>query len=987
MTSTVAPPGAGDDHAGRDEDDASMVVVLDLRDDPRRVLSTPIGTLQREHASQAGRRDVDTSRILVVADVARLEEYRDFLVRVSAATTQLLVLGLGRRPHPERLYLPAVAELPVLWAGDLRGVRWTPGRPGRVLGPDKDAQPNLAALLQALSIPSVFSRARGVVLRCTYQVAAPAIHLLLGRVSRDVLDQAAGQAFEHFTQDDNGIPPGPGGAGPPGGAGAGPGDGTRSVVPQEAARLDRLLTGSATTDVAGIGSIINPNGQLPAAAVAARRHLDEAAALITALRDEPFAPRRSVAAEGLVPVGSLVWTELTQAGAHLGTLAVELHRALTDQGGSDGVGPQQRHTLALLGVQMVPVPAAAAAQVRTALARQTDAALGARETLAATARRLRDLAVRARPTGSAQYAQRVPQICPPELITTLRTPPPFPRWLHPGMLSTAFLSTLLAGLWFPVGVLGALVTAALTVGIAVRLYQRRPIPQPREPADPRDLPLSALIWYGLDALGGAVVGIGAGVVLPRLSLGIGVVLLLAGLALAFAPLVWWRRAVNAWQRRLRLNEAANAISGLGALLVSVGLNEWVLADERLGAARLASAVADAVDAAQATLRELRPTPVGPRGPARPGGFGPAPGGAAANSGVLGPAGDGSTLGVGSAVGRQLLAHQGELADIVTGDVAAAIRTVLNTHGEEIARMRREDLGRDVHDALHTLLTAYDRHLERRGPLAPPPFDTDQRRRVELARRVWQQSPELGQLGRATSSHPQLLQLTNEEDLRLLDPTPDTAAYIRFIPRIANPGREEATGSPDIAGLIRLTELTSGSVRRASPPSTPQQRPTSPPTPPVPAGTPDVVQGPTGPAENDDTSPSLAAPPTPPAPPTPDGPPPQRPVSDPPPPAPARPADSVADEVWSGETTVGSPGTPPAAQPVEARPAEALPAEPSPAQARPAPLTAAKPDVPAPVPPTVRSAPRPDVPEAASAVVPDPAAARVERTSTEADDLW
>ncbi|MCM3884402.1 hypothetical protein, partial [Frankia sp. R82] len=378
----MMPPVAGAGYGGREDDDAALVVVIDLRDDPRRVLSTPIGTLQREYASQSGRRDVDTSRILVVTEVDCLEEYRELLVRVSASASQLLVLGLGPRPNPERLYLPAVPELPVLWAGDLRGVRWSPGRAGRVLGPDEDAQPNLAALLQALGIPSVFSRVRDEVLRCAHQVAAPAIHLLLGRVSRDVLDQAAGHAFGHFTLEDNGIPPGPGGTGLPGtglpGGGlpgglpgapdAAHGGGARPVVPEEAVRIDRLLTGSATTDVAGIGSIINPNGQLPAAALAARRHLDEATALVAALREEPFAARRSVAGEGLVPVGSLVWTELTQAGAHLGTLAEGLHTALRELGGHDGVGPQQRHTLALLGVQMVPVPAAAAAEVRTALA-------------------------------------------------------------------------------------------------------------------------------------------------------------------------------------------------------------------------------------------------------------------------------------------------------------------------------------------------------------------------------------------------------------------------------------------------------------------------------------------------------------------------------------------------------------------------------------------------------------------------------------------
>ncbi|MCM3887433.1 hypothetical protein ND747_27965, partial [Frankia sp. R82] len=387
-------------------------------------------------------------------------------------------------------------------------------------------------------------------------------------------------------------------------------------------------------------------------------------------------------------------------------------------------------------------------------------------------------------------------------------------------------------------------------------------------------------------------------------------------------------------------------------------------------------------------------------PARPGGFGPAGGGPTGGgpvSGTLNPAGDGTSLGVSSAVGRHLLAHQGELAEIVTDDVAAAIRTVLNTHGEEIARMRRDDLGRDVHDALHALLTAYDRHLEQRGPLASPPFDADPRRRSELARRVWQGSPDLDRLRRATAGHPDLLQLTNEEDLRLLDPTPDTATFVRFIPRIAGPGRDEAAGSPDIAGLIRLTELTPGSARRASPPPTPRQRPASTPTPPPAQSTPSP--------EHDGLPPAGEAPPAPPTP-TPT----------------RRPAETAADEVWSGETTVGAPGASPAAAastssaPVEnvpagAVPAEDIPAEPGPSTTvpaedaaaravpeavetlvasppvRPAPLTAARPGAAGPVPSDVRTAPRPDLPAATPTAVPDPAPARPEHTPTEDDDLW
>ncbi|CAO5192492.1 conserved membrane hypothetical protein [Frankia sp. AiPs1] len=958
MTTHLGPPSSGSSGgsggAGRAgsgypsrQDDDGAVVVLDLRDDPRRVLSTSIGALQREFAGRLGRRGVDTGRVLVVSDVERLDEYRELLVRLSgsASVTQLLVLALGARPDSDRLYLPPVSELPVLWVGDLRGLRWSPGRTGRILGPDEDAEPNLAALLQALGIPSVFSRVRTEVLGCNHQAAAPAIHLLLGRVSREILDEAAGHAFGHFTQPDTGaLSGGPGlaggsgllgGSGPVGGS-AHPG-GVRTALPEEALKIDRLLTGAATENDAGVGTIINDAGQLPTAARGALAHLTRAETLLAALREEPFGRRRQVTGQGPVPAGSLVWTEIVAAGEQLGQFAERLHTALRDIGGHEGIGPQQRQALAVLGVSMVPVEAAAPAAVRQALRQQTDAALDHREPLAATARWLRDLAGRARPAGSTPRADQVGQICPPQLVAALRTPPLFPRWLHPGMLSTAFLGTLLAGLWFPIGIIGALLALLLTVGLAVRLYQRRPIPQPRQPGDPRDMPRSALVWYGLDALIGGIAGIAGGAGLPRLGTAIGVVLLLAGLALAFAPLIWWRRAVSTWQSRLRLGDAKAAVGGLGALLVSVGLNEWVLAEARLGGARLASAVADAVDAAEATLAGLRPAPAGPRGfgpagpsatvgpagrtgipggygplggPGHPGGFGPPGGGPAFPAAGL--PGDGSTLGVGSAVGRQLLANRGALAEIVTDDVAAAIRTVLNEHGYEIAGMRRDDIDRDVQNNLRTLLAAYDEHLERRGPLAPPPFEADLGRRTELARRVWLNSQELGRLRRATASFPDLLQLTNEEDLRLLNQTPDTAPFVRFIPSIADPGLDEGTGSPDIAGIIRLTELNPRSATRASSPSALSRAgATSPPTHPAEPGDggpeaagPDAVAS--GPAStgNNDPSPALAqagsadargATPA---------------ASEPAPrETPGEARRSVADDVWSGETSHHDPFSP------------------------------------------------------------------------------
>ncbi|MCK9896902.1 hypothetical protein [Frankia sp. AgB32] len=909
--------------ATRDIDEDALVVLVDLRGQPAQELdATTIGAIQREYASRLGRRGADTGRVLVVAETARLAEHRQLLVRLAggSSVSELLLLAVGPQPGGGRLLLPPIAELPVLWAGDVRGFRWTPGLPGRALGADEDGPVNLAGLLDALAIPSVFSRVREILRSCNHQAATPAIHLLLGRVDRAVLDEAAGHAFGHFAQDAGG--------------------GSGAPLPDEAVKIDHLLAGAATPEAAGIGSVIDPRGLLPQAAVEARRHLAEAGALIAALREEPFARKRPAPGGGLVPVGELVCGELAQAGSQLGTLARGLAGALDGIGGQDGIDARQRHALATLGVTVVPVPAAEAGEVRAALRRQTDVSLTAREPLGGIAQRLRALAGRATPAGSGPYAHRVSEICPDQLFETLTNPPVFPVWLNLGILPSAFVGAFLAGLRFPWGVLGAAVAVAITVWLTAALYRRRPIPHPKTSPDPRDMSRGQLVWYWLLALAGGLAGVAVGAGGGSPGWPVAVPLLLVGWVLSGAPWLWWRWSVSTWRRTLRLDAAERAIVELGELLRMVALNEWVLADQRLGAARLASALATAVDAAAATLAELRPTPVHPGGFGQPTGAGAMPGrNPASASGPPAGGTGGETLGVSRLIGQQLHANRGALAEIVTDDVGAAIRTVLNARGEEIARERGDDIARDVRETLRRHLAAYHEHLERRGPLAGPPFEVDPRRRTELARKVWLGSTELTRLRQATGSHPNLLQLTNEEDLQLLDQSPDAALFVRFVPRIADATRDEGTGSPAIAGLIRLTQLNPDSARRAEPPTRPADE-SSPPPPasaPPPAGPRPAGPRPAGPrpAAPSVAAPSVAAP----------SPAPAEPAFIPEPAAPAAPAAPAPGE----SATAGSPDLP--EQPAGPKDDE------SPAHAQPAPVAADEPGpdaatLPAAVPPTV-----------------------------------
>lgn len=843
-------------------DDSAVVVVVDLRDPKvlQRALTVPIEQIQREYREQLGR-VVDVGRLLAIDHTSQMMSHAALLAGFSGANSvsNTLVLAVGpRHGGGTELALPGInsQELPVLWAGDMVGIGWSPSLGGRVFGDPDHAARNDAGLVRALSVPSVFDRVHKQVAAMPHSVATPAIKIILGEIGQEVLDRAKGMAFDQFTRPASGI-----------------GD---LPVPDEARKVRQLLTGDATQDLAGIGNIVDPNGALGHAAMEARRHLGAAGDLLDTLRQEPFTGSRPAPGGGTVPAGQLIGEELVRAGTNLAGLAGTLTAALKEIGGitgqsdkpelaaalrdmiglltDSGSSPQagvdkaslvdslrslgqsanisDGAALAILGVRSVPVPAAEPAAVRRALRELTDVALAHRVPLAGIAQWLRDLATHARPVGSATAANQVDQVCPPQRVQTLRTPPRFPFRFGAGGLTTAFASTFLAALWGAVGIAVALLAIAIIIGLVVRLYQRRPVPWPRQRQDIPDLSRLHLAWGTGCALAGGIAGAAVGrdvdwAAPPAVK----IICLLAGLLLAWAPLLWWRLAVDAWRERLQLLEAAADIDALGKLLGKLALNEWVLMNARLGGGRLALALAVAMDGARETLNQLRPVPSG-QGPF------PAPQPSSQPTVLRTPRDRGPALGVSHAVSDLIEELIGELTKIVVDDTAAAIRTVVSDSGEEIAQWKAEDIRLRVGGALKAVMTGYSQHLRIRGPLSDPGFGASSRLREKFAEQVWARSNALQMVGGTDVDDRWFLQLSSPADLSLLNQTSSAAELVRFIPRSARPAPAEETGRPDIAGVIRLIPLDPRAARRGAPPADPHRDAPLGPTPsPSPSPTP------------------------------------------------------------------------------------------------------------------------------------------------------
>jgi len=775
--------GPGDGHGA--VDNYAIVVILDLRTDLHRARTERIESIQRAYRRKLGRENADASRLLVIDDADRLVEHGELVgdLIATGAVEHSLILALGR-PHGGKLVLPRIGdERAVLWASDLLGLGWSPGRPGRILGDDTDdptGARNLTALLQALSIPTVFDRVLTTTRGQRWRAATPAMHLVLGRVDRTSLDNARGYAISHFTE------------AVPGGSGV--------LIPQRSMDVGRLLSGRATLDFAEISTIMDPAGRglLQQANDNAQAHLLAAQELVRFLREEPRGPLRPLPDGSSRPAGELIWSQLAGAGTHLRERVRLLTDAFREIGGSEGIAAPQRAQLADLGVQVVTVPPAEPGPVLEALRELTDTGLTAREPLAGVSRRLRELAERASPTGSAPRVPEIAQRCPERVYDVLLEPPRFPRRFVTGTLATGFLSTLLASLWSPLpGTVLGLLAGGVTTWLATALFRRRPIPQPLRDGDPRDLPKQTPLLVGLAAAAGLAVGLLVGGVALRPEPVAGLLFLGAGLFLVPAPLLWWRGAVDTWAMSLRLPEAFGALQALDELLLQVALNDWVLANQRIRTATTASRLADVVDAARAALEERRPRP-GPGGPSAR---------TASRTRAMARRDGEVPLGIDPDVGYRLSDRNSDLTQVLTGDVGWAVRAVLDQYdAEDLWQAEPEDIDRTVRRDLADRLDAYDEHLERRGPLADPPFRADPTRRLALARAVWKNSDALRRLRTAGSDDIGLLQLTGPDDLQLLNRQLGAAHLIRFVPDVAGADGEEGTGSPDIAGLIRLVPL-------------------------------------------------------------------------------------------------------------------------------------------------------------------------------------
>ncbi|MBL7514137.1 hypothetical protein I6A94_30560, partial [Frankia sp. CN4] len=849
---------AGAESSGLVEDE--VVVVLDLRTDYAHVAAKPIEDLQVEYLRRIGRATGRTGHVLVIDHTTHLAEHSGLLRRLAGArsVTQLVVLACGQQPGPGQVELPVAGLMVVLYVGDPRGMGWSPGRARDIRMVDDTLDPdgaeNLAALVQALRVPRVFMAVHAKAQEFRYRAAAPGMRIVLGRLDEASLAQARTQAIRMLAERD-------------------PASAPVAQTPADALAVLTLLTGDATTDRAGVGPgvFIDAQGVLARTRDAAEHHVTTATTLLAALREEPFAPRPT-AAGGMRRAGEAVWAEIQGAGGRLGEFAGMLASAFGRIGGAEGIDRDRGDALAQLGIKPARVAAGEPAALLRSLRQLAYASLGQQEPLAGLTNRLREFAAAAAPAGSTLHARRVMDACHPGLTGNLTNPPRFPlSFAATGPLLTALLSGLLAGLWWPMGIGFGPLAVAVTVWLGVTLHIRRPVPFPRNPQDPRDMARGHLAAFIVVALVGGGAGLGLGRLYP-VPVALGIVAVLVGLVLSAAPVFWWRRAVDRWKKQLQLPAAAAAVRNLNDLLASVALNEWILADARLRASRTAGALAAAIDTARASLSEALVT-------------------LAQAGGVASPTPP-RRLGTELDVGFRLRDRAGQVTDVLTDDLGDIVRTVLDRHAAELTGGFVDDLCNGVDRSMAECLARYADHLEHSGLLTAPPFAGDPRKRVELARSVWQGSPIVGQLRAASVNDEGILQLNRSADLGRLDLAPDGSALVRFVPEVAGVGGDvTTTRSADVAGLIRLVQFRPNAVDAGGT----GPRPRRPEAGSAGAGQPDAAPAADG-ADTPAAAPTVAD--TLPPRPSPPSPPPAPPAPAPPAAAPARTVPSAAG--WGGQ---------------------------------------------------------------------------------------
>ncbi|MFI0976498.1 hypothetical protein ACH4SP_05665 [Streptomyces sp. NPDC021093] len=285
---------------------------------------------------------------------------------------------------------------------------------------------------------------------------------------------------------------------------------------------------------------------------------------------------------------------------------------------TDGDGlrllPEQRSRLSRRGFELPEITEVSRESVAPGLRGYTERLLlGRGLPLRSVAARLGALSDLSAPAGSAARLTELKQICSGDYLRRLASPALFvveerPR---PADFSLAFLLAFVAGFWPWLGwLIGPLAGAAMAVP-ALLMLRRRPSRSPDGQLDGG----GDTAWFGrlvAGVVGGAVGGLVGQLVGAPPWLGA------AALVLAVAVSVLlsvrdWSRSVEAWWTEMRVDEAAQCLANIDALIAETAVHDWLFADARYHCSDGARAIATLLRgiAVNVETYEVRPRPVPP----------------------------------------------------------------------------------------------------------------------------------------------------------------------------------------------------------------------------------------------------------------------------------------------------------------------------------------------------------------------------------------
>lgn len=481
--------------------------------------------------------------------------------------------------------------------------------------------------------------------------------------------------------------------------------------------------------------------------------------------------RRDPGAEALESVG-YVETELADYRRLLEMLVTDTH------GGEDVRAGAEDRLRDLYGLSLVAGSDASPKDSGRALGDRVNRSLRGGTTLPSLALLLRDAERELRPSGSQVYAERIARSCETDLLDRLRAPAAFPapqRWLPvAGVVAGALASVSGSGGGYAGIALGTAVSLLWAVLLTLTVA--------RTPGRRGTDHVGALVVNVVAALLGVAVGVGAGVVLAPPPL-VAAVAFAAGIGVAIgaAGLSWASRS-RRWQEALPLDEARPAVSRLTSLVDTVTAEAWSLDSARRGtvdALIRARAAVDGVtrelgDYAKKLQEDLESVP--------------------------------RTAMTTEHLGHPVKAWLTELACAALEPRWAELSTDRPLVHEQLAAAQTKDL-----------LSTWERHVERHGPLDPPPFAADRHHDA-----TGLTEDELSDISEATASDPcdVMWQLCSADQLPLLDTDRTRARAVRFAPRAtrhaiaaALPPDTTWTAFGGNAGVLRLVPVRPGVVRR------------------------------------------------------------------------------------------------------------------------------------------------------------------------------